>query len=53
MREGATLMPAILPETARDIHGKVGKGAPVPIEKVTPDIGSTLIWGEIFALETK
>ena len=53
VREGATLMPAILPETARDIHGKVGKGAPVPIEKVTPDIGSTIIWGEIFALETK
>lgn len=53
VREGATLMPAILPETARDIHGKLGKGAPIPIEKVTPDIGSTIIWGEIFALETK
>ena len=53
VRTEETLYPSILPETAQDILGRMGKAQPVPIERVTPDIGSTCVWGEIFALESK
>ena len=53
VRTEETLYPSILPETAKDILGRIGKAQPIPIERVTPDIGSTCIWGEIFELESK
>lgn len=53
IRSGETLFPTILPETARDILGRAPKAKPTSINKVTPDIGSVTIWGEIFSAEQK
>ena len=53
VRSGETLLPCILPETAREIYGHLGRGKPVPLSKVTPDIGSVTVWGEIFSAEQK
>ncbi len=53
VRSGETLLPCIIPETAREIYGHVGKGKPVSLSKVTPDIGSLTAWGEIFSAEQK
>ena len=53
VRSGETLLPAIVPETARDIYGRSTRAKPLPISKVTPDSGSVTIWGEIFSIEQK
>ena len=53
VRSGETLLPCIIPETARELYGHAPKAKPVPINKVTPDIGSVTIWGEIFQIEEK
>ena len=53
VRNGDTLYPCILPETARDLYGHVGKIEPTPLSKVTPDIGKTSAWGEIFSVDQK
>lgn len=53
IRSGETLMPVILPETARELYGRIPKSKPIPIERITPDIGSVTVWGEIFSLEKK
>ncbi len=53
IRRGETLMPAILPDTAVEIMGRMGKIRTTPISRITPDIGSTMIWGEIFSAEQK
>ena len=44
---------AILPDTAVEIMGRMGKIRTTPISRITPDIGSTMIWGEIFSAEQK
>lgn len=53
VREGDTLRPTLLPETARDILGRTGKIRLTPIEDVTPETGSCMIWGEIFMIESR
>ena len=53
VRQGDTLYPTILPETARDALGRTGKINLTRIEDITPDIGSCMIWGEIFSIESK
>ncbi len=53
VRSGETLLPSILPETARDLYGRSGKAKPMPIAHVAPDSGSVTIWGEIFSVEQK
>ena len=53
IRSGETLLPCIIPETAREIYGHIGKGKPISLSKVTPDIGSVTVWGEIFSAEQK
>jgi DNA polymerase-3 subunit alpha (Gram-positive type) len=53
IRTGETLMPCILPETAREIYGQIGKGKPIPLSTITPDIGSVTVWGEIFSADQK
>ena len=53
VRTAENLYPTILPDTAKDILGRIGRAAPIPIEKVTPDIGSACVWGEIFSIESK
>ena len=53
VRSGEMLLPCIIPETAREIYGHLGKSKPVSLSKVTPDIGSVTVWGEIFSAEQK
>jgi DNA polymerase III subunit alpha, Gram-positive type len=53
IRSGDTLMPCIVPETAREIFGHIGKGKPVALSTITPDIGSVMVWGEIFSVDQK
>jgi DNA polymerase-3 subunit alpha (Gram-positive type) len=53
VRTQDTLLPSIIPETARDLYGRAAKSKPIPISKVSSDIGSVTIWGEIFSIEEK
>ena len=53
VRSGETLLPSIIPESVRELYGRASKAKPTPISKVTPDIGSVTIWGEIFSIEEK
>ena len=53
VRTGDTLLPTVCLDSVRPIYGKLGKAAPVPISRVSPDFGSVTIWGEVFALEQK
>ncbi len=53
VRSGETLLPSIIPESIRELYGRPAKAKPIPINKVTPDIGSVTIWGEIFSIEEK
>lgn len=53
VRSGETLLPCIIPDTSREIYGHIGKGKLTPLSKVTPDIGSVTVWGEIFSAEQK
>jgi DNA polymerase-3 subunit alpha (Gram-positive type) len=53
VRSGETLLPCILPESAKELYGRLGKAKPAPISKITPDIGSVTVWGEIFSVEQR
>ncbi len=53
VRSGDMLMPTIIPESIRDLYGRASKSKPIPISRVTPDIGSVTIWGEIFSITDK
>jgi DNA polymerase III subunit alpha, Gram-positive type len=53
VREGETLYPTIILDSAREIYGHMPRAKPIPISKITPDIGSATVWGEIFSIEQK
>ena len=55
MRSGENLVPTFIPESIKDIYGHFPKMKvkTIPISKITPDIGSAAIWGEIFSVTCK
>lgn len=53
VRDDNTLLPTIIPETARPLLGTVPKGKPIPIREAAIDSGRILIWGEVFSVEVK
>ena len=53
VRSGDSLMPSILPETAKPVYGRMGRAKPSPISQVMPDSGSVTVWGEIFSMEER
>ncbi|WP_407926828.1 PolC-type DNA polymerase III [Caproicibacter fermentans] len=53
IREGDTLYPTVILDSAREIYGHLPRAKPIPISKITPDIGSATIWGEIFSVDQK
>ncbi|QEY34107.1 PolC-type DNA polymerase III [Caproiciproducens galactitolivorans] len=53
VRSGETLLPTIIPESARDLYGRSVKAKPIPINRISPDIGTVTIWGEIFQKDEK
>ena len=48
VRTQETMLPTILIDTAKALYGHPVKAKPMPISRITPDIGSVTIWGEIF-----
>lgn len=54
VRGGETLLPSILPETAKLIYGRMGRAKqPAPIGRVSPESGNVTIWGEIFSMDER
>ncbi|WP_322183404.1 PolC-type DNA polymerase III [Neglectibacter caecimuris] len=53
IREGETLLPTIIPETARPVLGTVPKGKLTPLREAAIDLGNIVVWGEIFSVESK
>ncbi|HAH78204.1 MAG TPA: PolC-type DNA polymerase III [Ruminococcaceae bacterium] len=53
VRKGETLLPRMIPGSAREFYGHLPKSKPVPISQVTPDIGSVTVWGEVFSVERR
>lgn len=53
IRKGDTLLPCMIPGSARELYGHVPKDKTIPISKITPDIGSATVWGEIFSVEQR
>ena len=53
VREGKSLMPQIILETARPIVGNLPRKEPVPISDATIEAGRVTIWGEVFDIESK
>ena len=53
IRDEEHLLPTIIPETARAVLGPVPKGKPTPLREAALDMGVIVVWGEIFAVESK
>ena len=53
VREGKSLMPQIILETARPIIGNLPRKEPVPINDATIEAGRVTVWGEVFDIESK
>ncbi len=48
-----TLLPMVLPETAKPVLGAVPKGKLTPLRDAAIDMGNLVVWGEIFSAESK
>ncbi len=53
VRTRETLLPSIVPETAKAVLGSVPKGRITPIKEAAVDLGNIVVWGEIFSVESK
>ena len=53
MRDESTLLPTILPETAKPILNSIPKGTLTPLRDAALDMGMIVVWGEVFSLEVK
>jgi len=53
IREGSSLMPTIIPESASAIYGGNIKGELFPLKNISAEAGKIIFWGEIFSIEVK
>ncbi len=54
VREGNTLIPSYIPESASVIYGGTIRGErATELKKVTADTGRVVVWGQIFSIEVK
>ena len=53
IREGKSLIPSYIPETANAIYGGNIRGETFSINRITPESGRIIIWGQIFAIDIK
>ena len=53
VRDEDHLLPQPILESAKPLLGNIPRGKPSPIEHVTLEDGTAVIWGEIFSLETR
>lgn len=53
IREGSSLMPTIIPESAVAIYGGTVKGELFPLKNISAEAGRIVFWGEIFAIDVR
>lgn len=53
VRDESSMIPKVVPETAKPLLGNVPRGKPVPISQVSMEDGSVVVWGEIFSIEER
>ncbi len=53
VRDERTLLPTIIPETAKPVLGAVPKGKLTLLKDAAIDLGNIVVWGEIFSVESK
>lgn len=53
IREGASLSPLCLPESAITVYGGAIKGDMFPLKNISAEAGRIVFWGEIFALDVR
>lgn len=53
VRDENSLLPSIIPETAKPLLGPVPKGKLTPLREAAIDLGNIVVWGEIFSIESK
>lgn len=53
IREGNTLFPTIILSSIKPLYGSNIKGAPINIRNVSADIGTTIIWGDVFSVDQR
>ena len=52
-RDAENMLPRPVLESAKPLLGNVPRGKPVPINGVSLEDGTALVWGEIFSMETR
>ena len=53
VREGRSLMPTVIPETASAIYGGNIKGELFPLKNISAESGRIIFWGEIFGIDVR
>ncbi len=53
IRQGETLNPYPVLDSARSIYGKEIKGKTIPIKEIDSDYGNVTFWGEVFSTEIR
>ena len=53
VRSGATVRPAIVRGTMKEVFGRMGRVRLQPLDHISLDAGSAAVWGEIFSVETR
>ena len=53
IREGSTLTPSIIPQSASAIYGGNIKGELFPLKNISADAGRIIFWGEIFSMDVR
>lgn len=53
VRHEDTLLPSMVPGSAKTFYGSIPKGKPIPIRDVTLESGTVVVWGEVFSLEVR
>ncbi len=53
IREGRSLMPCIIPETAVAIYGGNVKGELFQLKNISPESGRICFWGDIFSIDVR
>lgn len=53
IREGSSLMPRIIPESASAIYGGRIKGELFQLRNISPEAGRIIFWGDIFSVDVR
>ncbi len=53
IREGKTLIPSFIPESATPVYGGTIRGDIFPLSRISPDVGRIIFWGKIFSMDVR